>query len=400
MGSERKIYLRILLAIGIGMAVALGLVRLFAWLNDASGETFLGRVLQARAALPRIVQAEEDLVMVFGSSMVEAGFSPRHFDRLVNARGGEVKSWNFGFGGLNPYYQDYLSRRVREAFEEGDRRLELALIEFNPFQVTRTRWQRAEPSIDSFITLLASEAELRGMALADPERGALLYTIRYLRDNVSAEMTTTFFGRAFQEPPRRSERPGLDEAGEARLAELSEELDRRFEAEYPDWVEAQWSFERQGGGTVPWERPAGTVALFPEYYALLHNDRRMEDDLLRRIATTDILELDFEPLLIESFIAMVENFKAISNHVEVILLPRNTDWVNYSPEVAARLQAVLERIEAETGVPVRNHQDLPRFDPSMFGDTTHLGRYVGDIPYTEFLAEQYAPLLIDGGGAR
>lgn len=394
MTSERKLYLKTFLAIVIGMGLALGVIRTIAWLGDASGSLFFGRVVEAQAALPRILEEEEgELVMFFGSSMTDAGFSARHFDRELRSRDVAVSSWNFGFGGLNPYFQNILSRRIREAFEARDRRLKLALIEFNPFQATKTRWQRAQQIKDSLLPMLSSDRELLNIALHDPERGALLFTIHYLRDNVSAEMITTEFASAFQAPAPRSELPPLDTEQQARLDELGEILAQRFNEEYPDFQGGQWVYEWQGAGTVPWERPASTVALFPEYYTLIRNPRFMDNDRLRRIRTADILELDFEEQMIRDFISIVGNFQAISDHVEVILLPRNTDWINYTPEVAARLQSVIDRIARETGVPVRNHQALPEMRPDMFGDTTHLGRYIGDIPYTEYLVDSYAPLL-------
>jgi len=393
--AERKLYLKIFLAMLIGMAMAMGIVRWIAWLNDASGSNFLGRVMQARSALPAIIREEGDLVMFFGSSLVQAGFSARHFDRELSALGANVKSWNFGFGGLNPYFQDYLSRRVREAFEQNNRRLRLVLIEFNPFQTTKARWRGAQSIIDSFIPLLASNDELLAIALQDPERGALLYNIKYIRDNVSAELITSEIGGMFDTAPQVSDRPDPGAEQQARLDELGDILNGRFEEEYPDYVPSRWNYSWQGAGTVPWERPEQTTSMFPEFYALLQHEQRMDNDLKFRIRSADAVGLDFEELLIESFIALVKNFKPIADRVEVILLPRNTDWIEYTPEVAARLQSVIERIERETGVPVRNHQVTGEIPPEMFGDTTHLGRYVGDIPYTEFLVRQYAQSLID-----
>lgn len=393
MTSERRTYLKIFTVMVLGMAAAMGLVRLTTWLNDAGGSQFLGRVIEAREALPRVLREEGDLVMFFGSSMTEAGFSARYFDRVVNAQGGNVKSWNLGFGGLNPYFQDFLSRRIRETCESEGQRFRLVLIEFNPFQATRTRWQRAEATKDSYLSLLASDRELLEIALDDPERGTLLFNIKYFRDNVSAEVITTFFTGGFDDPPQNSDRPGLDEAAQARLDELSTELSARFETEYPDWDGSEWNYAWQGAGTVPWERPADTVAMIAEYYGYFRNEQSMHNDLLHRVATADILDLEFEELLIEHFIAMIANFRAIADEVEVVLLPRNTEWVQYTPEVEARLNSVIERIQREAGVPVRNHQTLPEITPDMFVDSTHLGRYIGDIPYTEFLAGQYAERL-------
>ena len=78
--NSRAIYFRILLTILLGMAVALGLVRTFAAANGGSSESLLGRVIQAREAIPQMAAEEKDLMMFFGSSMVDAGFSPREFD--------------------------------------------------------------------------------------------------------------------------------------------------------------------------------------------------------------------------------------------------------------------------------------------------------------------------------
>jgi len=395
MTSERKTYLKIFPVMVLGMAAAMALVRLTTWSMGIDARDFLGRVLDAREALPRITQEQGDMLLFYGSSMTQAGFSARHFDREMQSRGVDIKSWNFGFGGLNPFFQNYYSRRIRDAFEADDRRLRMVLIEFNPFQTTTTRWRRAIPGIDSYLSILGSNEELWDIALSDPERGALLFNIKYFRGNLSSEVFTTFvLGQPFQEPPERSQMADQSEEDEARLDEISGILTEAFTKEYPDLQDTpQWYFGWQGAGTVPWERPAETVAMFPEYYSLLQYDQRLDNDRLSRIRSADILDLEFEELLVEHFIAMVGNFKAIADEVEIVLLPRNTNWIEYRPEVAARLQSVIERIERESGVRVRNHQIIPEVTPKMFSDTTHLGRYVGDIPYTEYLVDQYADRL-------
>jgi len=89
----------------------------------------------------------------------------------------------------------------------------------------------------------------------------------------------------------------------------------------------------------------------------------------------------------------VKNFQGFSKHVEVILLPRNRDWIEYSPQGKQRLANVIARIERETGIKVRNYQDAPEITPDMFTDTTHLGRYTGDIPFTRLLADDMIEVL-------
>jgi hypothetical protein len=51
---------------------------------------------------------------------------------------------------------------------------------------------------------------------------------------------------------------------------------------------------------------------------------------------------------------------------------------------------VIMQIEQAAGITIRDHQDLDIINPTMLSDTTHLARYRGNVPYTEYLVEQYA----------
>ena len=392
-GGSRGYYLRVLLTILLGMAIALVLVRVFTAANGAGADSLLGRVLQAQAAIPSIAAEEKDLVMVFGSSMVHAGFSPREFDRDTAELGADIKSFNFGFGGLNPMFQDYLTRRIADAFEAEDRRLKLTLIEFNPFQTTITRRQGAVALEDSYIALLASPSELFRMLLEDPTRGLRMLEIRYLRDGISAEMITTFFWSEPFQRPRESTTLVEEEGAEGRLDEVVGKLNEQFEKEYPDYDGSDWYYPWQGGGTIKAERSPETLEISEQYYKLTQSDYFMDSDRLQRVQSADILDLNFDPELVEYFIAMVKNFQRVSDRVEVILLPKNTEWINNTPEALARQAAVLEHIRRETGVPVRDFQVIELVTNSMFGDTTHLNRYQGAVTFTRFLAEEYADSL-------
>jgi len=395
MAGSRRIWLRIFLTIVVGMSIAIGAVGLFVSSMGAGSQSLLGRVLQAQDAIPQIAAEESDLVMVFGSSMVEAAFSPREFDRSIADAGGDVKSFNFGFGGLNPLFQDYVARRIAENLKASDRRLELVLIEFNPFQTTKTRRSRAVALEEAYIALLASPAELWQILLDDPERGLRMLEIRYLRDGISAEASTTFFWAE----PFRAPRGALDsaiqeeEGVEEKLNEVLEQLGPKFEEEYPDYDGSDWYYPWQGGGTIKAERAEDTLALFDQYYALTQTDYQMTIDRLSRIETADIEELDFDPELLEAFVRVVENFKQVADHVEIIMLPKNTDWIKNSPAALARQAEAIQRMEDATGVPVRNFQQIDAITIDMFGDTTHLNRYYGAAAFTAFLANEYAALL-------
>jgi hypothetical protein len=389
---SRRLYGKILLAVLVGMIAALGLLRLFTDLNDASADTILGRVGQAQAALPVIIDEEKDLAMFFGSSMVQAGFSPRMFDLWMSEKGLQISSWNFGFGGLNPYFQEILSRRISEQFVARDRKLKLVMIEFNPFQTTQNRWNGALPLLDSFMTMLATDQELFDIAKSDMTRGVRLFTIRYLRNDISAEMVTQFFGESLQERPQEST-IAEDEAMTERRNEINELLDGKLAEDYPDYDGEDWYLPWQGGGTIPMDRSEQTVDLIKELIRTYLTDRNLENDRLGRIRSADIIELQFEELLVESFIQLVKNFQQISEHVEIILLPVNRDWIVNSPSGKQRLANTLERISRETGITIRNMQDVPEITPDMYSDTTHLGRYTGDIPFTRLLVDEIEPLL-------
>jgi len=389
--DTRKTYLKIILAITIGMGLAMGIVQALI-MPVANKQGVTARVSQARAALPRILSEPHDLVMFYGSSMTRAGFSPRKFDRDVNVMGKNVKSFNFGFGGLNPFFQDYLSRRIAESFVEKNRRLKLAMVEFNPFQTTTTRWNRAKSILDSFLAMLASDSELLEITRKDLTRGIRLFNIKYLRGNISAEMITSFYGRALFPPVRRSQFKDSEETITARR-KLGNELGELFEKDYPDFNGEQWYYPWRGAGTSPEDRSEHTLEVFDEYYKVTQTDAQMKNDRLSRIRNADIEDMHFEPLLVDSFIQTVKNFQRFSDKVEVILLPKNTKWIHYSEEGKIRFAEAIKKIELATGLKIRNHQTLDVINPGMFRDTTHLSRYRGDIAYTDYLVKTYAKEL-------
>jgi hypothetical protein len=374
------------------MITAMGLVRVVLDANGANQQGILGRVLQAQAALPKIIAEPNDLVMFYGSSMVRAGFSARKFDRDLQAMNKNVTSFNFGFGGLNPYYQDFLSRRIAEQFINENRQLKLALIEFNPFQTTQTRWERAQFTVDSYITMLANNAELWQILREDLNRGIHLFNIKYIRNHVSAEMITSYYARQIFPPYIRNVYKDSPEVV-AERRKLGRELSALLKKEYPNYQGEDWYYPWQGAGTIPEERSAHTLEVFDKYYAVTQTDAQMKNDRLSRIHTADIEDLHFEPYLIESFINIVKNFQRFSDTVEVVMLPKNSRYITYSDAGKLRLAQAIQQIEQATGIIIKNHQDINVITPDMFRDTTHLSRYRGDIAYTNFLVKEYSSNL-------
>ena len=237
--------------------------------------------------------------------------------------------------------------------------------------------------------MLATDEELWDIALEDPTRGALLFNIHYLRGDISAAMATSFFGQPLRGERERSKMPRDEEMQELR-DELGAQLNEKFEQEYPDFDDSPWNWGWQGGGTLPEERSAETMEITYRYYDAGKMDYRLDSDRINRINCCDILEMNFEPGLVEAFIRVVENFNEFSDKVEVIMLPRNTDWIEYSPEARQRLDATIAQIESATGVTIRDYQQIDGLTNDMFTDTTHLNRYQGAVRFTHHLVEQYA----------
>jgi len=394
--GQRQIFLRIFLTILIGMAAAMGLVRGFTEAMGADSQALLGRVLEGQQGLKRLlVEDEDELVMVYGSSMTDAGFSPRQFDQHIAAMGGDVSAWNFGFGGLNPMFQEFLARRIVDDFNAHDRRLKLLLIEFNPFQTTKTRRNGAKAIEEPYMSLLLNGEEIFDKVVEDPESGLRIAEIRYLRDGVSAEAITTYF---FAEPFQESSADASiekDAAIEERINELFAAYFPKHEQEFPNFADCDWCYDWKGGSALASERSAELTAILAEYYSLAQADYRMQLDRLERIETSDIIDLDFDEDLVVAFIEMVRVFKPIADNIEVILLPKNDDWIQNPPEAVQRLQDVIARIERETGVRVRDFQKIDAVSNDMFSDTTHLNGREGREAFTRFLAEEYAHLLVN-----
>lgn len=382
--NSTRVSLKTVAGITIVFSLIVGLYIQLASLVDMNG-----RAVAMLSALPVVTEQSQktQTMLIFGSSMVQAGFEPSRFDQAMSNLGKEVVSYNYGVGNLNPEFQAIATRRIRKAFEEENQKLTLALIEFNPFQTTKARNVLGDITRDQNQAVLMSPSELWNITLQDPNRGVRLLTIRYLRNGLSAELLTSGIAMELGEDPVPTE--GLAEAQQKRR-----ELGRAFMETLPEgesyFSDTPWNLDWRGGR-------ADKSILTPESDAALHTyadsfrqTPLMQADLQRRIEQGDILELEFHEPLVLAFIEMVNNLNAVSEQMEILLLPRNTDWVVYSPEVQAKLTSLMDRISAATGVPVNDLQDDPRINPQDFVDTTHLSYSSGIDKFTDLLVEEYA----------
>ncbi len=359
------------------------------------GDGFMaGGMVSMLEYLPELTRTAEGhaSMMLFGTSMVEAGFTPNEFDRTLAARGLDTLSFNYGVANLNPEFQAYITRRIREHFERENFQLSLALIEFNPFQATVTRKEGSVYTAEQNVAVLASNRELWQKTLEDPASGVRMFGIKHLREGWSAEL---FSSLPLLLGPRAS--PDTEEfrAAQAAVEAAGAGFGAAFAQDnFPPSPLLGWHPLTRGGALdKAMLSPATLAALDVAQQANLAPALR-QVDLQNRIGNSDILELRFDESLVSAFIRMVLDMKAVSVHTEVILLPRNTAWVSYTPEVQARLDAMKRRIEQETGVRVRDFQALPAIGDEHFRDVTHLNLDGAEI-FSQFLAGEYAEFLAE-----
>lgn len=351
------------------------------------------RLREALQALPAVAEQPGDTLLFFGSSLVWNGFVPDTFDAQLREHGVEVASFNLGFGGLNPTVQRVLVRRIRAAYERAGRRSRLTLVEFNPFQTTQVRARSDERVADQHAMMLATSAQVARLWLTSPERAARHFASRTFRKSLSPEAVTSAVGAIVAEVgkglgPAPTERPSPEE---------QLRLDRRQQAAIDVAVGLARAYR---GIPTMWELEVrgGTRMDFPEIHDALEVllapiDWDQRDDLAMRVRCCDIEQLRFAPELGDDFIALVDEFSAISDRVEVVLMPVNHAWVERTPEARVRMRDVVARIERETGVPVADFQSSPKLDPEMFWDVTHLGFITGAPVFSAHLADHYAPML-------
>ncbi len=354
------------------------------------------KVKSAFAALPGVAAAPGPKAIFFGSSLVELGFAPEVFDARLHESGIELTSYNFGVGNLNPSLQLVFAKRMREEWESRDERVELMLIEFNPFQATEKRVQANARFREAALSVFSTPRTLWAEARADPDRAARMATIKYIRDGVAAQAITTLLGSGVAgiadalsddeaEPVSEETQRARDER-----RDLALELYWKALEEFPDAGPfGSWEPRTRGASFRPEDVSPEFLELTNRFMKLMQYPEFLKSDLESRIRCCDIVELHFNEGLVRDFIALVHELAAISDRIEVVLMPRNYDWVKNPPEALDRQRTVVTRIERETGAAVRDYQHLPELDGRYFFDVSHLILHEGQDRFSTLLAEDW-----------
>lgn len=362
-----------------------------------SGDVFgIQRIRSVAASTDMIANTPGDTVLVFGSSLVNEGFSPRIFDqRTESLVQHDITSFNIGMGNMKPSYQLLLAKRLREAHQQAGKRARLAVIELTPFLLTKRRNAFRPFMTEQIAAVLMSNHELWNVAREDPAHFARLLCIRYLRDGISAEAITgglrALFSAAQTQAPKARSYSAEELKHLQELKRLQQELRKYIAKEHPLTGKSHvWNPATQGG-------PIDLSDLSPDAQKIastLASGMRAPDlltqDLQERIDCCDILGLDFDDSMIEEFIAIVDELKQVSEHVEIVLFPAPPSLKHPDKEALARQHAVVRHIVERTGASVRDYQFDRAFDDSMFYDATHLSMDKGRIVFSQQLAEDLA----------
>jgi hypothetical protein len=340
-------------------------------------EDFLG-------TLPDISR-REDAVLVFGSSIIQHGFSPEAFEQHLGA---PATAYNLGFPGVDPGMQALLARKVADAFEHTGHKARFTLVEFTPFQATlargRSSWYREQSAVKK--ALLADPRTFARTARRSPEEASHIGALWLMGGISPLSVTSLLETRIFDGPsPSWWPVPPPEDPGAERKAWVARVHAGRYAIEHrevPEWDpvrrgEVRWIFDETREAYLAWAR----LRSAPE---VLEADRRW------RVETSDLLELRFDDQQVQAFIETVRALASVSCETRVVLAPRNRAWNQPTPEGRARLAAVLARIEHETGVPVLDLAESAEFGPEDFIDVTHLNESHGRPRFSRKLAEAVA----------
>lgn len=364
--------------------------------------TAYGHGAPALAAVPppaAAVPAPHRTVYLFGSSLVEFGFSPDIFDAAMRDQGLDVRSYNFAYGNADPGIHHLFARKFARTFAGQPHKVDLVVFEFTPFQATRRREQQTGQLDSAVQSMLYDWPDFLALARQDHEKAVSLLSTRLLRNGVPAEAITNLLATLTRSAISPS--ASVDDGHKAPLREQGLALYHRLLAEWPQ-ASPPGGWYRENRGGLPATASAGSLALADDVMARLQVPARMQASRRQRLGCCDIEDLDISAHMLDEFIAAVKEAQKASDRVDVLLMPRNQDVVHLSAAGRANLARALARIRAETGARVVDFSERPYYGVQEFLDADHLTLFRGRARLTRQLADFYAadPLLKPAAGNR
>jgi hypothetical protein len=353
--------------------------------EDSWGLTH-ARTYHFRALIPELAARDEPTAIALGGSQMQ-GLWPEVFDAALAAAGRRVVTYNLSYGGLSPDALRILVGRLRNAFAQRGRRMRLAIVEFVPQGATRAI-QRDGRWFDLAAMELNEPSDFVAQFRASREDTVRRGVARYLLGGVPPRMlkgwaTRVLYGRRIMCGIPVSD---LDDPGEQRaILRWCGEMHRVF----PDGIPA-WDLRTRG---YPRQVFPETEAGYREMLRFATTEQSMSDDRDFRVHCCDMIDLDFDPKLLDDFVASLEELKTVAEHVLVVISPIHQKWVKPSALGEPRLRAAIARIERDTGLRVLDLSAAPEIADSDFVDVTHLNQLGGTAAFSRLVAARAAELL-------
>lgn len=398
--ARRRMALRTLFFAGSIMAVALLLVR---GIVDGVEQRFFNafsvlriqdaaRHLDAALVAPVDAAHPQKTVYVFGSSLIEFGFSPEIFDAELQAKGLATRAYNFGYGNADPSIHRMFATKFARTFARRHGKVDLTVFEFTPFQATARRARQTGQLNDAVASVLYDWQDFAQLAKTNHEKAVSLLNTRYFRNGVPAEAVTNLLGELTHVAlnPGRPVDDGI-------ATPLKDQAFHLYDMLLRQWPQANppggWYVQNRGG--LPPTASPEALQLADQVMARLEVPARMAASHRQRLQCCDIEDLQFSKPMLDDFIAAVKEAQKVSKRVDVLLMPRNQDVVHLTATGRANLRAAMARIQRETGARVVDFSEAPRYGVDQFLDADHLTLFRGRERFSRQLADYYArdPLL-------
>jgi hypothetical protein len=321
------------------------------------------RLGQSVDALPDIARSAD--VLVLGTSKAYQGLSVRRLDDRLREHELALHSYNWAQCQSGAELNVLIAQRAAAAFDEAGRKVPLAIVELELGVLTSHARKTYATTIDDRAILLRAR-DLPSILVHSPSRGVeLLATWALGSPGPSAR--DIFEGIMF-----------LDEQA-ARLWQILT-------------LTQYFTWRSSTRGDFAWE----DLARLPVAKERIPITQRQ---LTQLVDEEDVLELDFDEESVENFIEEVRIVQTFAQHTILILLPRNSKWVNPSAAAWRRTHSLIARVRRETHADILDLYTNPReYDETDFVDLLHLAD-TGSERFSTWLADHVADRLKASGGS-
>jgi len=388
--QPHKTLWRILLGSLLSLAAGVGIARWFNQTVVAIHKPY-DRPLTLLQGLPQVAHHAGSNVVMFGSCIVEDGFSPGAFDTRLASGGLNVTSWNLGISGANFDQQLALARRYKHWVEQGGTPPHAILLEFTPKLATVNvdRSHTNEPRLSRFLnTETLWEAGRRspltalrlfGMnASSTPELGTLMSAVKArLFEAEDPDWYLEYFDDPKVVADFKAMRKQLQTQNVVQKDDEASRWEVSLRGEKRHLSEADRALQRQ------WEE----LVLSPVSSAF-HKSLILEE-------TTGDLE-DLNPAAIESFVQLIRTARTMTPNVFVVVFPQNWSHPNgvvLTDVGTKKVAELLKRFSSENATVIEFLSDRSISErPGMYYDLEHLN-VDGRLVFSEMLADRIAPHL-------